>query len=425
MTLDLFHVVMLAVPILLLEGFFSGSEMAILSADKLLLRAHVRRGSRHAELAFELASHPERVLATTLLITCFCVIALSVLITLFLMSQKFRNADLLAVLITSPSVILFGELIPKTIYQRYADRIAPWVAHPIHWVYWIFYPLTRLLSGYTSRISRLMGPLQEILTGKRRSTREELRALLSINRRETELKSTEQRMIKRILDFKDSTAKHALIPLVSVDAIEVSSAIRDALESFKRHRHSRMPVFADRIDNIIGVLEVYDLFAATDLNQSIRNVMTPATYVSETQPLDDLLLEMHREDQEMVVVVDEYGGAVGVITLEDIVEEIVGEIKDEDETALQPYQELTLTSWVVQAQMEIPEINERLHLDLPEGGYETVGGFLLHQFGRIPEVRDELFFDTAGFALKFTIRKASSRQIELVLIEKLTEKKVE
>jgi CBS domain containing-hemolysin-like protein len=285
-------------------------------------------------------------------------------------------------------------------------------------VFWAFYPATRVLSGYTRRITQLLGPLEELLTGRKRTTREEIRSMLSYGKRESEIKPSERRMIKRIFDFKDTEAKHALIPLVKVEAIEERSSIRAALERFKQHRHSRMPVYSGRIDNIVGVLEVSDLFSVKDPEQSIKGSITPARYVAETQSLEDLMSEMQQDTEEMVVVVDEHGGAVGILTLEDIVEEIVGEIHDEYDSEAAPFKEFSERSWLVQARMEIQQINERLGLELPEGDYETLGGFLLQQFGRIPEVRDELYFDTASGSLKFTVRKASERKIEAVLIER-------
>ncbi len=422
MNLELIHVVFVVFPLLLIEGFFSGSEIALLSADKLFLKAQARRGSKKAELAFQLLKNPEKILSTTLLMNSLCVSGISAVITLFCIIKIKNHADLFAILLTSPLLVVFGELIPKTIYRKYADIMAPWVSYPIHYTYLTFFPITRLLSSYTAGLSKFMIPIGDLLIGKRSSTREDLRSVLSYGKKETEISSSEKRMIKRILDFKDSEAKHALIPLVNVQAISVTANVRDAIEKFKKHRHSRMPVFSDRIDNIIGVLEYSDLLTATDIEHSIRNYMSHAQYVSETQALHDLWLEMHEEDNEMVVVVDEYGGAVGVLTFEDIVEEIVGEISDEYDSKFEPYKETSDTSWIVQAKMEIQLINERLHLNLPEGNYETLSGFLLQQFGRIPEMRDELFFETQSGLLKFSIRKASERQIETVVIERIVGK---
>jgi CBS domain containing-hemolysin-like protein len=408
-------------PLVLTQAFFAGSEIALLSADKLALKSQSRAGLKGAKLALELATHPERVLSACLLMTNLCVVGTAGLTSLFFSESASRHSELFAVLVASPLVVIFGELLPKTVFQRNSMRIARWVAHPVQWTYWAFFPFTRLLRGYTSKLSAFAGPLEELLTGRRRTTREDLETLLSYGRRESELKSTEKKMIRRILEFRETEARHVLIPLVHVDAIEDTATLREALERFERHRHSRMPAYSERIDNIVGILEASDLFMANDLEQPIRHYLNSPHYVAETQALRTLLEEMHREDNEMVIVVDEHGGAVGILTFEDIVEEIVGEISDEYDVETAPFKELSEDTWLIQARMEVPHINEQLGFQLPEGEYETLSGFLLQQFGRIPEPRDELFFNTPAGQFKFTIRQATERHIETVRVEKLGE----
>jgi CBS domain containing-hemolysin-like protein len=417
-SLQTWHLPILVPFLLLCEAFFSGSEIALLSADRVALKEHAKNGGKRAKLAVKLTAHPERVFSTTLLLTSLCVTCISGIIALYYMARAGdAHAELLAILTASPLIVIFGELIPKAIFQRYANRITPWVAPIVYGTFFLFYPITRILSIYTNRLSRLVGPVEQLLTGKRPTTRDELRSLMSFNKRETEITTSEKRMIKRILDFNESEAKHALIPLVRVEAIEDTATAREALERFESHRHSRMPVYSERVDNIVGILETIDLFTATDLNQPIRNYVSSAHYVAETQSLEDLLKEMNREDNEMVVVVDEHGGAVGILTFEDIVEEIVGEISDEYDHEAKPYRELSEGQWLVQARMEIDQINDLLRMELPHGNYETLSGFLLQQFGRIPEPRDELFFNTPAGHFKFTVRQATERHIETVLIE--------
>ena len=405
--------------ILAIEAIFAGSEIAILSADKLKLRSAAKAGGTSARRALELAQHPERVLATTLVVTSMCMVAVSTLFSMYI-SQKYPKAgEFLAVAIASPLIVILGELLPKSLFQRRADTVARWAFYPIAAGYWAFYPITKLVSFYTSRLSNMLGPITEWLGGRGRNRREELRALLSYGKKESEIKASEKRMIKRIFEFKDTEAKHALIPLVRVEAIEEKTNVQDALERFQKHRHSRMPVFSGRIDNIVGTLEVVDLFSVPDLQRPVQEYMTPAHYVPETQSLEDLLQDMHREDTELVVVVDEYGGAVGILTFEDIVEEIVGEIEDEHDVASAPFKALSQDSWLIQARTEISTLNEQLKLALPEGDYETLGGFLLQQFGRIPLPGDELFFDTPAGSLKFTVKRANDRRIDSVMVEHL------
>ncbi len=407
----------LIAPLLLIEGFFSGSEIALLSADPISLKSKAASGSMIARHALRLSKHPERVLTATLVMTALCVILISALCSLWARTRFGEHSEWIAVAIASPLVVFIGELIPKTLYQKNANRIAPWVSYPVSAAYFLFFPITRTISFYTAGLSRILRPIEELLTGKTQSGRDELLTVLSYGKRESELGVNEKRMIRRIFEFKGTEAKHILIPLIKVEAIEEHATIREALERFKSHRHSRMPVYAGRIDNIVGILEVSDLFHAPDPNQSVRNFIASANYIAETHHLDDLLKIMRRDQTEMVVIVDEYGGAIGILTFEDIVEEIVGEIEDEHDDQTNDFKELDENKYLLQARMEVTAINEKLRLEIPEGDYETIGGFLLQQFSKIPEAGDELYFDTPAGTLKFLIRKANERQIQSVMVE--------
>ncbi len=406
-------------PILLLEGLFAGSEIALLSADKFLLRKKARKGSKGAAKALELTASPEKVLSTTLLMSNLCAISITALIAIYLYSIFHGDAELITVLITSPIIVIFGELIPKTIFQHYSSTLAPIISYPLSFAYKLFFPITRLLSIYTMRLSKVTGPLEQLLTGKTQATREELKKLLAYNRKESELNPIEKGMIRRILSFKDIEAKNANIPLVQVKAIEDIETIKDAIEGFIEHRHSRMPVYSERIDNIVGILYAYDLFAVENINQPVKNLMKPTHFSTEVQNLENVMLDMHQDNLPLSVVVDEYGGAVGILTFEDIVEEIVGEISDEQENNLPLFRILTENHWNILAKIEIKELNDSLPIEIPEGEYETLGGFLLHQFGRIPEIGDELYFSTKKGDFKFAVRRATEKKIRMVSVKKI------
>ena len=174
MRLTLLSLATLVPPLLLIEGFYAGSEIALLSADKLILKKQAQSGAWGSKLALDLTNHPERILSATLLLTNLCMVGIAALTALFFLENESAHSDLFAVLLASPLVVVFGELIPKTIYQRNATRVARWVSHPVLWTYWAFFPVTRLLSAYTARLSRLAGPIEELLTGKRHTTREDL-----------------------------------------------------------------------------------------------------------------------------------------------------------------------------------------------------------------------------------------------------------
>ncbi len=394
---------------LLAEGFFSGSEMALISADRLALRKAANGGNRGAKLALDLLTRPEHVLITVLVGTNLCVAFQATMITLFIFTNLGPEYDFYAVLILSPLALIFGELFPKTIYQRFAEHLAPIVARPILIARWVFAPATWVVGKYASWLSRMLLPVQEAIgVHQRTSHRDELSYLLHYGRRETALKRTERRMIRRIFDFSRAEAKRALIPLVHLDMIEDTLTQAEALDAFLKYGHSRLPVYHERVDNIVGVVHVFDVFSEQDPAKSVTKLMQPAFFAPVSQQLDDLLYTMKKRGIQMAIVVDEYGGAVGALTLEDILEEIVGEIKDEYDRDSTDFRQLGEGEYLIHARMEINALNEELKLDLPRGDYETLAGFLLQQFNRIPETGDELFFKN----LKFVIRRATKKAIE-------------
>ncbi|MGE4234471.1 MAG: hemolysin family protein [Bacteriovoracia bacterium] len=403
---------------LILEAFFSGSEMALISADRLALKKLAKKNNSGANVALKLLSEPETILVTTLVGTCLCVTFQAAAFTIFIAQNFGEEYEIYSLLVLSPIVLIFGELLPKTLFQRYSEQLSPKVAPIIRLVQIALYPITFILIRYTKVLSRRLQPIEELITGRHNPThREELRYLLTYGKKETSLKSSERRMIRRILDFSRAQAKNAAIPLVNVDMIEDSISMQEALEAFVKFGHSRLPVYHERVDNIVGIVHVFDLYFEKDSQKTISQLMQSPFYTPESQHLDDLLYVMQKKGIQMAIVVDEYGGAVGILTLEDILEEIVGEIKDEYDEDKSLFKKISDKEFIIQGKMEIDSINENLKLGLPTGSYETLAGFLLEQFSRIPEAEDELFVGK----LKFVVKKASSRAIQTVQVSVIDE----
>ncbi len=405
--------------LLLIEGFFSGSELALLSADRLYLKKLGKKGDLGALLALKLLKSPDRILSTTLIMTSSCVMAISVLLTLEFRAIDPRHGEWKAVALGSFLVILFGELIPKFVYRHYSGYIVPKIAKPIFYAQKALFPLIHLTTLYTSQIAKIMGPIEMIWSGRKETPKDELQGLLASDPEDTQIKSNERLLIRKILKFRDKIAKDGLLPLVQVDAIERQSSLFEAFDVFAKKKHSRLPVFDERIDNVIGILELNHIIRQTDLNQKIDRFIKPAIYVPENQKLELILNEMIDGNYQIAIVVDEFGGAVGILTREDIFEQIVGDLEDEDDPEKRPVRELQSNLWLVKARTPVPQINEELKLEIPEGDYDTLGGFLLRQFSRIPDPGDELFFDTPTHRLKITIRDATRRRIESVSIERI------
>jgi len=328
------------------------------------------------------------------------------------------NGEWYAVLFGSTVVILFGELIPKFIYRKFSGFLATKVSIPIFYTQKLLTPFLLLSNVYTSQISRFLKPIEKLLNYKN-TGKDELQVLLTQDSNDTQISSNEKRLIRKILRFRDRLAKDGYLPLVRVDAVEKNATLDEAFLIFNEKKHSRLPVYDDRIDNIIGILELFQVIRNTETQQTVEKFIKPSLYVTESQKLEDVLNEMLHQDVQMAVVVDEYGGAVGILTREDIFEQIVGDLSDEDDPETKLIRAAGESRWIVKANTPMPLINEELHLDLPEGDYDTIGGFLLRQFSRIPDTGDELFFDTSVGQIHFIVCEASSRKIEVVSIERI------
>ncbi len=405
--------------VLLAEAFFSGSEMALISADRLALKRLATQGHRGAQTALKLLSQPEKLLATVLIGTSFCILLQGTIFTIYIHDRLGEMYDAYTVAIITPLVLIFGELLPKTIFQRFSRQISPRVAQPIFVIQLILNPVIKVIHIYTQWLSKKTQPFEELLTGKNRITqREVLTYLLTHGRKETSIKRFQNEMIHRILNFSRSTAKNASIPLVKVDALDADATVAEALAFFAVNRHSRIPVYDDRVDYIIGILFIFDLFHVEPENHTrpIRDFVQKPFFAPESQKLDELMFTMQASQNQMAVVVDEYGGAVGIVTLEDLIEEIVGEIKDEYDEDQDNIQQQGDHRYLVTGSTSITRLNEKLHLNLPTGEYETLAGFLLLQFNRIPGEGDELYYKDVKFLI-YRATEQAIRSVEISIID--------
>ena len=220
-------------------------------------------------------------------------------------------------------------------------------------------------------------------------------------------------MIDRIFEFSETLVEEAMIPLVEVEALSEKATVEEALHRIVRNMYSRYPVYRDRIDNVVGMIETVSLLEAKEFGEAIAPLVSEVRYVPFNKPVDELLLEMQGEAFNFAVVVDEYGGCIGIVTREDIIEEIVGEIEDEHDEPVVLYKRLDQKRILVNSRMEIDDINQVLAWNLPEGDYETLGGFLLTLFRRVPQTGERIRFQD----LIFTIREANPRAVQEVIVE--------
>jgi CBS domain containing-hemolysin-like protein len=377
----LLTLILVIVLLLLLEGFLSGSEIAMVAADRKKLSRFAHAGSRWDRLTFRILKEPSWFLSTTLVGSNLAEVANAALVTSILMGFYGSRGDLYAFLILTPLILIFGEILPKTLFQQKAD---PWVRKivPAIWVVsLLLYPFVWLMSKATQAVSRLLKQEGEV---RPLVTREELQLLLREEGGRSDINPLEQDMIRRIFRFSTTRIKEAMIPLVDVVVLEETCTVEEAIALVRQENYSRYPVYRDRVDNVVGILYSLDLLDAEGEGRTIRPFVRPISFFPETKPVDELLLEMQRNQEAMAAVVDEYGGTVGIVTVEDILEEVVGEIEDEYDVNQPFYRRTGPKKFWINARMEIDHLNEILKLGLPRGDYETLGGFVLERLGRVP-----------------------------------------
>ena len=355
---------------------------------------------------------PEWMLGTTLVGTNISVVTSTILATLLMRNAFGELGELYTLAVMSPLLLIFGEIIPKSIFQQRADSIAPRIVFPLRLASYVIHPVLVVITWIANGILRILGvrgdgPSSPFIT------REALDDILRKREPGSDLKPAERTMIRRIFSFSETTVEEVMIPLIDVAAVNEDATMAEALDLMNEKAFSRLPVYRERVDNIIGILTNFDLLAAPDDLPDIRSLIRTVPYVPETKRIDDLLLRFQKEGNHMAVAVDEYGGAVGIVTVEDILEEIVGEIEDEHDKVRQMYRIEGENRYVINARMEIDMINEILPFELPEGDYETLGGFILDRFGRIPAVGDILKLKD----LVLTVMKSDRRSVSEVRVE--------
>jgi putative hemolysin len=401
-------ILLVSVPLLLVEAFFSASEISLISANYRRLRHWAEEGRRGAQFALKLLDRPERMVATCLVGANLAEISNTILVTALLLQWLGPPGELVAMLTLPPLILILAEITPKSIGRQHPHRVAQRLA-PILWVLsWVMYPVTLIFATLSRAVLFLTGARQ--MSQLPFVTREDLHLVVQKSGPEVDLETGERRIINRILRFSLRTVKEVMVPLIRVAAIPDTMTVAQALEEFRASPFSRLPVYHRRIDNLIGVVHGFDLLGEPASARPLKPFIRPVKYVPEIRKIDPLLTEMQRTGTHLAVVVDEFGGATGIVTIEDLLEEIVGEISDEFDQEVSPYMQLGEGHYLIDARMEIGHLNEALHLELPRGDYETLAGFIIAQMGDLPRPGEHLQHGN----LRIIIRRAEARAIKEV-----------
>lgn len=390
--------------LLLLQGFFTGSEIALVSADRASLAVRAQAGDSGATRALDLLAREDRLLSVCLLGANAAAVAAATVATYLLMSQGITRA-LWAVLIFAPFAVLLGDTLPKAVYRAHADALAPVLAGPLRLIELASTPLLLGMRAWTLMLETLTG------STSRPISREEIVMLLE-DESGGDIDPEDRQMIRNVLSITESTAYDAMTPLLDVWGVPTDATVGQAIQVVIQSGHSRIPVFEGRIDNLVGVVSHRDLLLSPDDSAPISPITRPVRFVPESKRAGELLGDMRREHDTFAVVVDEYGGSAGVVTREDLLELLVGDIRDERDSDEPTIRQLSERDWRVPGRAEIEETNETLHYDLPVGDYDTVAGLILDKLGRIPEAGESFKIGP----LRIQIEAATERAIQLVRI---------
>ncbi|MCK4326805.1 HlyC/CorC family transporter [bacterium] len=403
------------VVLLLLSAYFSASETALTSLGKLKMKSLIGRAGRRAELLSSWLEDPSRLLATILVGNNIVNVAASVLCTFVLLrllpETPAGKVGAISTGVMVCLILVFGEISPKTYARQNAERIALRTIRPLNGLSRILSPLIGLLVFVSPGGGKAKpGPFM---------TEEEIKRMISLGEEEGVLEEEEKEMIDSIFKFGDTKVQEVMVPRSDMVTIEANQDLDNILKLVMEAGHSRIPVFKGRIDNIIGILYAKDLLNLWEQSSrarlKVKDLIHPAYFVPETKKVDELLREFQRQKIHLAMVVDEYGGTAGLVTLEDLLEEIVGEIEDEYDKGKERIEILEKGIALVDGKTDIGDVNEKLDLKLPEEeGTETVAGFVVDRLGRVPKMGEELIYR----GTKITVVEADRRRVIKVKIER-------
>jgi putative hemolysin len=399
--------------LLLIAGssFFSGSEAALISLSRLHARGMVERGVKGSAAVMRLLDDRNRFLTSILIGNTIVLLASDSLATLLFVRAGVPNPALWSTVIMTVLLLAFGEIIPKTIAvannERWAVRLAPILER----VAWLMSPVNATFLFFTNGVVRLFGvaPAANGLF----VTEDDIRNIVNVGAEQKVLEEEEREMIHSIIQFGDTIVREVMTPRPDMSAIEVNASARRALDLVIAEGYSKLPVYDEAIDNVIGVVHDRELLIslanATLAQTPIRSLMRPITLVPESKRVSELLREMQRGKFSLAIVVDEYGGTAGLVTMEDLLEEIVGEIRDEhDEGEEEAIRIVSEDEAHVYAGTNIEDVNARLGLHLPHEEFETIGGLTVGLFGHLPHEGEEI---DAGHNVRLRIARTRGRRI--------------
>lgn len=418
----------LIVILTLINAFFASAEMAIVSLNKNKIRRLAEEGNKKAKLLVKLIDEPTKFLSTIqvgitlagFFSSAYAATAIADRLTVFLTNKNIPYSEGIALVVITITLayitLVFGELFPKRIALQNSQAVAMFSIVPILYVSKIAIPFVSLLTASTNILVKITGFGHE--NGEENISKEEIKSLIEVGQEHGVINETEKEMINNIIEFDDKLGREVMTPRTDVFLIDIDDPITEFLDELLDERHSRVPVFEGDADNIIGILHMKDFMIEARKNGfenvNIKNILYPPYFVQENKNIDELFKELKSSKNHMAILIDEYGGFSGVITTEDITEEIMGNIDDEYDEKEPEIKKVDNNTYIVSGLLSLDDLNEHLDLNLVSKDYNTIGGFLISLMGCIPKKNEEKTIEYEDVI--FRIEEVRERRIEKIKI---------
>ena len=395
-----------------LSAFFSSAETSMTTVNKIRIQALADQGDKRALTLLNVIEDSGKLLSTILIGNNIVNISASSLATTLTM-RLFGNAAVsISTGIITLLVLIFGEITPKTLATVHAEKMALSYAKIIHILMFILTPVIFIVNKLAQGVLTLMR-IDASAKGNT-ITEHELRTLVNVGHEEGVIESEERQMIYNVFDFGDSQAEDVMIPRIDVTFADVNSSYEDLVALFRNEKHTRFPVFEDTTDNIIGIVNVKDLLLTGKEDFSVRKILREAYFTYEYKKTSELLMEMKENSVTFAVVLDEYGATSGIVTLEDLIEEIVGDIHDEYDSEEEELREIIPDrEYIALGSARLDDLDEILHLNIASDDYDSIGGYIIEQLDRFPTAGESV---TTDGGIRLVVDKAERNRIETVHI---------
>jgi CBS domain containing-hemolysin-like protein len=407
--------------LLALSSFFSSAETAMMTVNKIRVRTLAEAGLSRAKVLAKILDNQPKMLSAILIGNNIVNLSASSLMTV-LVTRMLGDAYVGAATgVLTLLILIFGEITPKTTATLYPETVALWFARPIYAIMQVLTPVIFVVDKMSMGVLRLL----HIDPNKKQDaiTEDELRTIVEVSHEEGVIESDEKKMIYNVFDFGDSVAKDIMVPRIDMTFFDVDAAYDEVLEVFRKEKYTRYPVYEGTTDNVIGIINIKDLlFVEEEKDFKLRDYLREPLYTYEFKKTAELMVELRKTQNNIAIVLDEYGATAGLITLEDMLEEIVGEIRDEyDDDEEDLIRRIGPKELVVEAAMKIDDLNDQLGLTLESEDYDSLGGFVIGLLDHLPEEKEEVIYEN----LRFVVDKVERNRIDKIHMYILDEKEAE